>query len=759
MSRLRNEHKCCFAASVYNHSIEQENQGGGNGRMTDQFTHGDVKSIMDKHKDQVIFADLPQTMDRSSTAARNLHILDSDFVQAQSIVSDSIRVLLIEDNPDDAFLINSMLTEQASYNPGSQSLVVSIADRLSSAIDSLSQELVDVVLLDLGLPDSNGIETLQKFQAAAPKMTVVILTGFDDETFALQAVRSGAEDYLVKGQISPEILHRTIRYAHERRLTREALYESEERFRTLFQSAMDAIITLDNQGIITSWNQSAEAIFNYREEEMLGSNLNDIIDIGTGENHHNFPFPFKNYGTENVFGELVEMTGFRKDGSKFPIEISPTIWKSNGMQSSAAFIRDISERKRAESELKHSLDVERRQAAQIATELDLASRIQQAMLRTPTVPMNDLEILASWIPANEMSGDFYEFQPIDDHRLGVWVGDVSAKGVPAGLLMVLINAYLHAEMTDSFSPGKGLSQLNLNVSDLLSESEQFTTLFLGLLDTSNGMLTYSDAGHGHALIYHQADNTIEKLTATTPPLGIESKLKIVEKEVALEPADVLVIYSDGITEAVSHSGDFFGEQRLFDVINKHGQHSTGELQDAILTALEEFRQDNELTDDQTLLVVRLKADACSGRLANVVQITEQPAQVWTQFLTSHTEILQPLYEWVAMICSQLSIRGDKDQFVNACQLGISELVTNLIKHAYQGGHGHITVQAKEYQDRLEFESQDKGLAYEATPLPDEDLPILREGGYGLLVTQCVMDDIAYTRTPEGVNKWRLVKKL
>jgi PAS domain S-box-containing protein len=120
------------------------------------------------------------------------------------------------------------------------------------------------------------------------------------------------------------------------------------------------------------------------------------------------------------------------------------------------FTQDITERKRSENELAKALKVERRQAVQMANELDLASKIQSTLMESSTITMDGLEMTASWVPAKEMSGDFYSLQPLDDHRLGMWVGDVSAKGVPAGLLMVMINAYLHSEMLTAFAPGNVL---------------------------------------------------------------------------------------------------------------------------------------------------------------------------------------------------------------------------------------------------------------------------------------------------------------
>ncbi len=268
------------------------------------------------------------------------------------------------------------------------------------------------------------------------------------------------------------------------------------------------------------------------------------------------------------------------------------------------FTQDITERKRSENELAKALKVERRQAAQMANELDLASKIQSTLMESSTIAMDGLEMTASWVPANDMSGDFYSLQPLDDHRLGMWVGDVSAKGVPAGLFMVLINAYLQSEMRGVFAPGNVMSQLGRELNELLAEAEQFATLFLGVLDTDNGLLTYSDAGHGQALVFRNATAKIEKLIATAPPIGVEERGLVAQEEIWLQPADVLLIYSDGIPEAVSISGELFGEQRLMSIVEENGHKSPLEIRDAILSAVAEFSPGEMLMDDQTLLVIK-----------------------------------------------------------------------------------------------------------------------------------------------------------
>ncbi|RLC96261.1 MAG: hypothetical protein DRI40_03645 [Chloroflexi bacterium] len=183
-----------------------------------------------------------------------------------------INVLLIEDSPGDARLIQEILAEvqEARFN-------VQRADRLSEGLVRLGEGGIDVVLLDLSLPDCHGLDTFVKVHANAPMVPVVVLSGLDDEVLAFTAVREGAQDYLVKGQVEGNILHRAIRYAIERKATEEELRRSEERYRSLIESAVDAIFTMKLDGTITSLNPAFEAITGWSCSEWLGRSLWDIL--------------------------------------------------------------------------------------------------------------------------------------------------------------------------------------------------------------------------------------------------------------------------------------------------------------------------------------------------------------------------------------------------------------------------------------------------------------------------------------------------
>src|SRR5579884_1971181 len=156
-----------------------------------------------------------------------------------------VRVLLIEDNPADARYLREEIADA-----GGLGIKLTHVSRLTDALERPDLQEFEVVLLDLSLPDAQGLETLERLQANAPGLPIVVLTGMDDEDLAVRAVREGAQDYLVKGQTDGGLLIRALRYARERKHAVEALQRREEHFRSLIENALDLISIVSEDGII-----------------------------------------------------------------------------------------------------------------------------------------------------------------------------------------------------------------------------------------------------------------------------------------------------------------------------------------------------------------------------------------------------------------------------------------------------------------------------------------------------------------------------
>jgi len=183
----------------------------------------------------------------------------------------SLRVLVVEDNPGDARLVRAYLEEESTTPVECQR-----ADTLAQALASMQAHPADIVLLDLSLPDSYGLETLARLRAAFPSVPVVVLTGTNDEEIALEALRQGAQDYLVKGQGGGELVRRAVRYAIGRSEAEAALRQSETRFRALFMNAGAGVILVDRNGAFLHCNPAFCAMVGRTEAELQALTIGEI---------------------------------------------------------------------------------------------------------------------------------------------------------------------------------------------------------------------------------------------------------------------------------------------------------------------------------------------------------------------------------------------------------------------------------------------------------------------------------------------------
>jgi PAS domain S-box-containing protein len=255
------------------------------------------------------------------------------------------RLLLVEDNPGDARLVRELLR-------GVNGISIDAVDCLSAARARLSAPGIDIVLLDLGLPDSQGLETLARVRSHLPALPVIVLTGLDDEDLALEAVKAGAQDYLVKGRFDADSLLRAIRYATERKRAEAALRHGEERYRRLHESMTDCLVETRMSGEIQDVNLAYLAMLGYTREEALRLRYQDV----TPARWHAFEQEIvETQIVPRGYSDVYQKEYIRKDGTVFPVELRTLLLRDGEGRPSGmwALIRDITERQRAEKQLRY----------------------------------------------------------------------------------------------------------------------------------------------------------------------------------------------------------------------------------------------------------------------------------------------------------------------------------------------------------------------------------------------------------------------
>ena len=254
-----------------------------------------------------------------------------------------IRALLVEDNPGDARLVRELLADAATAQ-----VEIAVVATLGQALERLAERAPDVLLLDLSLPDSQGLETVSRARAAAPSIPILVLTGLNDEEVGIAAVREGAQDFLVKGRITGDALLRVMRYAIERKQAEERIRMSEERLRSFAETATDAVIAMAADGRILVFNRAAERMFGYPAETMIGGLLDPLIPEEYADRHRAALQRYLDTGQATILGRTVELKGRRRSGEIFPLELSVSVARAGEEITFGATIRDISERKRTE---------------------------------------------------------------------------------------------------------------------------------------------------------------------------------------------------------------------------------------------------------------------------------------------------------------------------------------------------------------------------------------------------------------------------
>ena len=276
-----------------------------------------------------------------------------------------IRVLLIEDTESDYLLTRRLLSSFEN-----QVVELEWVSTWQAGIEAIRRAAHDLCLLDYRIGDGDGLELLKESRKTSHNAPVILLTGIADYQLDVEAMQLGAADFLVKDQITPALLERSIRYAiaearnvEELRRHQDELRASELRFRSVVQSAADAIILTDEQAKIIFWNKGAETIFGYREDEITGLQFESLMPEGYREEYGAGLERFRVTGRSQLVGKTIELEGLRNDGSIVPIELSLASWSSNGGTFFTAIIRDITERKRSD---------ELRQAKEAAEQASLA---------------------------------------------------------------------------------------------------------------------------------------------------------------------------------------------------------------------------------------------------------------------------------------------------------------------------------------------------------------------------------------------------
>lgn len=253
--------------------------------------------------------------------------------------------------------------------------------------------------------------------------------------------------------------------------------------------------------------------------------------------------------------------------------------------------------------LNHSMDSLYQTSAakhKMESEMKIARDIQNSFLPGKHFIQNNCELAATLLPANEVGGDFYHYFPLDEEHILACLGDVSDKGTPAALFMSAVMIWIKAKAADHQLPEQIISEINKELSS--EDSTMFATIFLAILNTKTGQLVYCDAGHCTALLVR--DHAVLPLTSKKGlPIGIMQDASYEANSLTLCSGDQLWLYSDGVTEAENAHGQWYGMQRLEEIVQQIQQQSASVQIEQLITHIKHFATNHEQSDDIALMSI------------------------------------------------------------------------------------------------------------------------------------------------------------
>ncbi|HEX6712349.1 MAG TPA: SpoIIE family protein phosphatase [Thermoleophilaceae bacterium] len=652
----------------------------------------------------------------------------------------TLRIMLIEDDRTYAWLVEEMLVEAFR----SDTVDVLSFGSLAAATDD--PQGVDCALVDLSLPDASGMTVIDAVLLALPEVPVVVLTGAEDEQLALQAVERGAQDYLVKRRVDPEVLGRSVRYAIERK---RAEVQRGELLRARAAHAEAEALS----GMLGRLQDVADAAIAVQGHLDRGELLERSLSVIAAEAGALIvqppggapPVIAAARGLEGLVPSMhVDETGLTAElleaeaplvVAKVPDDDPSTLGPQAGVASLVAVPLDADGRRLgvlvATSSLPDRFSEEQARllalagdrcaralanAAAYERERRTAAALQAGLLPQGVPALRHGQIAVRYLPAlggPAVGGDWYDAIVLPDGRLGLAIGDVTGHGAEAAVLMGQLRTALRAYALEGSPPGVVISRLNALALSLGDDA--MATLIYTVLDPSLTSGAFVNAGHPPPV--RIASGGAEQLVsgASSPPVGAASGSEFDEHEFVLEAGDALCLYSDGLVE--ERGADFPKRER--ELLAALGTPAAAEV--LCERALAALRPHGAADDDVALLVL-------------------QTSETGHALKTTHPADPEQLGVARAVLREWLDGIGASSAEIGEIQLAANEACMNVIEHAYDEGTGTFSLEGHVDEQTVVLIVRDAGRWSEVRA---------RGRGRGLKLMEALMDSVQLSFSSEG----------
>ncbi len=536
-----------------------------------------------------------------------------------------INVLIVDDELDTLSALHRFLRKE--------SFTTHLASSAKQALDCLDKVTCNIVVTDLRMPEMNGLELIQELKKDHPNIIRIIFSGTEDIGLIIDSINSGEIFRFIPKPLDPKvfitIINDAIAYCrllsdrqkmadeleqNNLRLTKTndalriisaELRESEMQFRAMNDAAFDPIFLINNAGGIVYINRAGEELFDYKESELLLMLFQDLLSPD------NKALDISELTASSV-NRLCDKDGcyrteiecLKKDGTPIPLEITRGTVILNSVQYSVIVARDITLR----------IEAKKSQLRFEAMQKDLETQIEKKLLQghIPNV-LAGAELSRFMISSGHLNGDFIEFLAYDNHRADILIGDVMGHGILSALVGSGLKSLFLKKVAQSKHTENSLPELTDVVTQLhndcifeLLDLNTYATLLFARLDLESKTFSMIDCGHTPTIHFHADLKKCSLLKGKNLPMGMIEHQVYEQLSFSVKKDDIIVLYSDGITESLLPDGSLFGTERLRDLIMEYHHMSPDLLVEKIKETIFLTTQKTTFEDDATCIVIRIR---------------------------------------------------------------------------------------------------------------------------------------------------------
>lgn len=507
-----------------------------------------------------------------------------------------LRVLTVDDNRTNLQILQVFLKKL-----GHEAIA---AENGEIAVTKYFEEKPDLVLMDIMMPVMDGLEATRQIRSKPSErwVPIIFLSALDRDENLVGGLEAGGDDYLSK-PINFVVLEAKMRSMQRTLMLQQNVSESLQRLRTISDNVLDAIITIDADATILSSNRAVEGMFGWTPEELIGQNVKVLCPEPYRTEHDSYVRDYVAGGPPRIIGLTREVPAQRRDGSTFPAELGVSEVRLEHKRVFIGVLRDISERKRTENQLKENADKLQHYYESTEAETSLAHTLIERQLMRPEL---EDPLVHYWLtPAQNFSGDVLAAARSGTGRLYALLADATGHGLTAAISTVPVLTLFYRMVPDDIPLATMVAEINQQLRDSMPVG-RFVGATLVCLDTAGRTGEIWIGGMPSALLLDPEGGVVREFSSQELPLGIVDTTEIQTAPMSFSwqsPCQIMLC-SDGVLEAEDPSGEQFGQRRLLAAISGI---PTGNRRDAIQSALIDHIGVGAAQDDISLLLLSCPA--------------------------------------------------------------------------------------------------------------------------------------------------------